>query len=189
MNSVAQKLLATPTEIQQLVESDALTQVLHTICAEHDIPESWSGELIRGTIRILCGEMKPADFIDFIMREYWVEEEEALSIAQKINLRIFSLVKPQLALVHNISDQNLAHRVKVPKKPKESTEHIEIPATQPKEAPSPYMVTTPQNSETAQRVPQEHTPRSTPQPETKPSIQTSLSSKLSGQTKDPYREF
>lgn len=178
MSEVSKQLEHIPPEVRAIIESDEISEVIHHICVQFQIPEEWSGELLRATVRILAGLMKPSDFVPFIIDEYWVEDEEALAIAQAINARIFSLVKPQLALIHKITDDTLAHRVKVPKKPKE-----EVVAGAAREE-------VPQTAQAQNPVPSPLSPVPTPQPkavEQKPL--STLAAKLGGTTKDPYREF
>lgn len=180
MNEVYKQLDHIPPEVRAIVEGDEIGEVIDQICIQFQIPEAWGGELLRATIRILTGLMKPSDFVPFIIDEYWVEEKEALAIAQAVNTRIFSLVKPQLALIHKIADEKLAHRIKVPKKPREEAV---IPVMMP--APAAQSA-----SQTPLPVPSPLSPVPTPPPQPIQSKPLSaLAEKLGGQTKDPYREF
>lgn len=118
MNPVLDKLDSLPVEIRAIIEGDEIISVIDNICNESDIPYSWRGELIRATVRVLCGLLPPKEFVPFIMDEYFLEHDEALAIASKINEKIFSAVKPQLASLYNIEDKKIAKKLQVPKKPK-----------------------------------------------------------------------
>jgi hypothetical protein len=144
MNLVLSKLSSLPVELRALVESDDVIFVIDEISEKFGIPESWRGELIRATVRVLTGIMEPKDFIPFIAEEYDMTNEEALHLALAINERIFSAVKPQLASLHHIADDRLARRLKVPHKPRqaqiaEETELMEEPPmpTAPSADPAP----------------------------------------------------
>jgi hypothetical protein len=117
MNPVLQKIDSLPPELRVIIEGDEIVKTIDEICENFDIPYTWRSELVRATIRILSGLMSPTEFIPFIMDEYFMDREQALQVALQINERIFSTVKPQLASLHNIEDEKLAHRIKVPHKP------------------------------------------------------------------------
>ncbi len=119
MNLLLARMSKLPVELRALIESDDVIYVIDEIGDKFDIPEAWRGELIRATIRVLSGIMQPKDFIPFLVSEYDLSNEEALKLALAINEKIFSAVKPQLASLHNIADNRIARRLKVPHKPRQ----------------------------------------------------------------------
>lgn len=127
MNPVLEKLDSLPIELRAIIEGDEVIEIIDSICDEVDIPYSWRGELIRATIKVLSGLLRPNEFVPFIMDEYYLDEDEALSLASKINEKIFSAVKPQLASLYNIEDKQIAKKLQVPKKPKTYQSTISTP--------------------------------------------------------------
>lgn len=117
MPTVVEKLGTLPVELKAIIEGDEIITIIDEICDNFNIPYTWRSELLRATVRVLAGIMRPGEFIPFIMEEYNLEKEDALQIALLINEKIFSAVKPQLASLYNIEDEKLSHKIKVPHKP------------------------------------------------------------------------
>lgn len=192
MNSVLQKRDNLPPEIIAIIEGEEIVNTIDAICDNFDIPYSWRGELIRATISILSGTMSPTKFIPFIMDEYLLDREQALQITLQINEKIFSEVKPQLASLHNIEDEKLAHKIKVPHKPfieeildSQNSFALETNDFIPKETgtPTPYISQSNLNTK-----PIIETKTNEVESDTSPLSGSALINKLNNMRADPYRE-
>lgn len=211
MNPVLQKMYNLPPELRIIVEGDEVTKIIDSIGEKYEIPYAWRGELIKATVRVLSGLMKPDAFIPFIMEEYLVDQEEALHIALDINKQIFSAVKPQLASLYNVADEKIARRLKVPHKPRQSqiAEETELlseptmpiaPSADP--APAEQIATTVQYTAPVPQegsipspmtahfatIPLETPPAPVPHPIVTAPMNSPLASKLGNMRGDAYRE-
>lgn len=197
MNPVAAKLKDLPLEIQNVIKDEELTKIIDNICEDFDIPYTWRGDLIRGTVKVLSGLMEPKDFIPFIMEEYSFDQESAIQIAYAINEEIFSKVKPELASVHNIEDNKLAHKIRVPHKPRPIVEEYNEPVSRITEDEIKKIqenIPKPTSSELMKNIVIEEVasiPKTTDtisNPVETKKVETELSSKLGSLRFDKYRE-
>lgn len=206
MNPVLAKLDTLPGELRIIIESEEVITIIDEIGERFNIPYAWRSELVRATIRVLAGTMRPGEFVPFIMDEYGLNQSDALQVALAVNERIFSAVKPQLASLHNIEDEKLARRIKVPHKPHyeniapatEAVEPEEIlnetpaqaaPAPAPQIAPAiPYTAPKPESIFKPMPAPIVAAPITVTQKEVVEQPTSGLSSKLGGLRADPYKE-
>ncbi len=202
MTSVMQKKDTLPPELRAIIEGDEIISIINEIGDDFDIPYTWRAELVRGTVKILCGLMQPGEFVPFIMDEYTMERDEALQVALAINERIFSAVKPQLASLHNIEDAKLAHKIKVPHKPKYEDiseamvspfsayiEEITQPPIQVVSPPAPYMPPKAAVVDQIQAIREKIDPVETKtEAPSAPLSSSELVNKLSNMRLDPYKE-
>lgn len=206
MNPVLTKLDTLPGELRIIIESEEIITIIDEIGERFNIPYAWRSELVRATVKVLAGTMRPGEFVPFIMEEYGFEQSDALQIALAVNERVFSAVKPQLASLHNIEDEKLARRIKVPHKPHyenvaPATVAIE-PETVAEETPSqiapapatqiapatPYSMPKPESIFKPMPTPVIAAPTRVATPEITTPIASGLSSKLGGLRADPYKE-
>ncbi|MCK5027030.1 MAG: hypothetical protein KAS07_01285, partial [Candidatus Pacebacteria bacterium] len=104
MSLFQEKYNISPQKIQEAVDSNDAPEILADIALKNHIGDMGLGNPILGRLvgEILVGLLHPKDFVPSLEKELEISNENARSIAKEVNEKIFSQVKDELIVMHNL---------------------------------------------------------------------------------------
>ncbi len=123
MSLFQEKYNISPQKIQEAVDSDDVPEILADIALKNHIGDMGLGNPILGRLvgETLVGFLHPKDFVPSLEKELEISNENARSIAKEVNEKIFSQVKDELIVMHNL-DGTHPPKKEVPPSPAAQTE-------------------------------------------------------------------
>lgn len=142
-----------PSDMKLAIQNTDLSNKFNLISDKYNLHIDQTGNLQTETLLVMLGLETTSDFVANLQRELEIEETEAKSIAQDINMEIFSGIKTSLREINDeiIRSENKVNSVET---------YNQIPLTPTPQPPSPPPTPTPK--------PTQPPPPQTPKPITQP---------------------